>query len=63
MEINDLYVSEYCFTSLLHNHGNIATEGSPKPGLWPALISNGFSIVRSTRDSTVTAGLWRTVYA
>ena len=24
----------------LHNHGNIATEGSPKPGLCRALISN-----------------------
>ena len=23
----------------LHNHGNIATEGSPKPGLCPTLIS------------------------
>ena len=26
----------------LHNPGNIATEGSPKPGLCPALISNDF---------------------
>ena len=26
----------------LHNHGNNATEGSPKPGLCPTLISNGF---------------------
>ena len=26
----------------LHNHGNIATEGSPKPGLCPTLISNSF---------------------
>ena len=26
----------------LHNHGNIATEGSPKPGLCPTLISNDF---------------------
>ena len=26
----------------LHNHGNIATEGSPSPGLYPTLISNGF---------------------
>ena len=26
----------------LHNHGNIATEGSPKPGLRPTLISNDF---------------------
>ena len=24
----------------LHNHGNIATEGSPKPGLCPTLILN-----------------------
>ena len=24
----------------LHNHGNIATERSPKPGLCPTLISN-----------------------
>ena len=28
-----------CF---LHNHGNIATEGSPKPGLCPTLILNDF---------------------
>ena len=33
-------MSEYCFTSFIHNHGNIATEGSPKPGLCPTLISN-----------------------
>ena len=26
----------------LHNHGNIATEGSRKPGLCPTLISNDF---------------------
>ena len=26
----------------LHNHGNIATEGSPKPGLYPTLFSNDF---------------------
>ena len=26
----------------LHNHGNIATEGSTKPGLCPTLISNDF---------------------
>ena len=26
----------------LHNHGNIATEGSPRPGLCPTLISNDF---------------------
>ena len=26
----------------LHNHGNIVTEGSPKPGLCPTLISNDF---------------------
>ena len=28
----------------LHNHGNIATEGSPKPGLCPTLISNDFKV-------------------
>ena len=26
----------------LHNHGNITTEGSPKPGLCPTLIWNDF---------------------
>ena len=26
----------------LHNHGDIATEGSPKPGLCRTLISNDF---------------------
>ena len=26
----------------LHNHGNIATEGSPEPGLCPTLILNDF---------------------
>ena len=26
----------------LYNHGNIATEGNPKPGLCPTLISNDF---------------------
>ena len=26
----------------MHNHDNIATEGSPKPGLCPAFISNDF---------------------
>ena len=26
----------------LHNHGNIATEGSPNPGLCPTLILNDF---------------------
>ena len=26
----------------LHNHGNIATKISPKPGLCPTLISNDF---------------------
>ena len=26
----------------LHNHGNIATEGIPKPGLCPTLFSNDF---------------------
>ena len=28
----------------LHNHGNIATEGSPKPELCPTLISNDFMV-------------------
>ena len=40
----------------LHNHGNIATEGSPKPGQCPTLISNDFKrffIVHSTIGSTV----------
>ena len=40
----------------LHNHGNIATEGSPKPGLCPTLISNDFKfsfIVHSNIGSTV----------
>ena len=36
MNIN---IALQCF---LHNHGNIATEGSPKPGLCPTLISNNF---------------------
>ena len=26
----------------LYNYGNIATEGSPKPGLCPTLILNDF---------------------
>ena len=26
----------------LHNYGNIATEGSPKPGRCPTFISNDF---------------------
>ena len=30
------------FRRFLHNHGNIATEGSPKPGLCPTLISKDF---------------------
>ena len=40
----------------LHNQDNIATEGSPKPGLCPTLIVNdfiGFFIVHSTIGSTV----------
>ena len=41
----------------LYNHGNIATEGSPKPGLCPTLSSNdlfqGFFKVHSTIGSTV----------
>ena len=36
----------------LHTHGNIATEGSPKPGPCPTLISNDF-LVYSTIGSTV----------
>ena len=39
------YIYEYMNIALrrfLHNHGNIATEGSPKPGLRPTLISNDF---------------------
>ena len=36
----------------LHNHGDIATEGNPKPGLCPTLISNDFFIVHSTIGST-----------
>ena len=37
-----------------HNHGNIATGGSPKSGLCTTLIeiSQGFIIVHSTIDST-----------
>ena len=27
----------------LHNHGNITTGGSPKPGLCPTLISDEFN--------------------
>ena len=37
----------------LHNHGDIATEVSPKPRLCPTLISNDFFIVHSTIGSTV----------
>ena len=39
----------------LHNHGNIATEGSPKSGLYLTLIEwcQGFFIVHSTIDNTV----------
>ena len=39
----------------LHNHGNIATEGSPRSWLCPTLIEWiwGFFIVHSTIDSTV----------
>ena len=33
----------------LHNHGNIATEGSPKPGLCPTLISNDFKFFYSAQ--------------
>ena len=36
-------MSEYCFTSLSAQWGNIATEGSPKSGLCPTLISNDFN--------------------
>ena len=34
-----VYIALRCF---LHNHGNITTEGSPKPGLCPTLTSNDF---------------------
>ena len=39
----------------LHNHGNIATEGSPKSGLYSTLIEwlQGFFTVHSTIDNTV----------
>ena len=33
----------------LHNHGNIATEGSPKPGLCPTLISNDSMVLYSAQ--------------
>ena len=38
----------------LHNHGDFATEGSPKSGLCPTLIEGlqRFFIVHSTIDST-----------
>ena len=41
-------------SALQQNHGNIATEGSPKPGLCPTLFEwlQGFFIVHSTIDST-----------
>ena len=42
----------------LHNHGNIATEGSPKPGLCPTLIFKwfqGFFIMNSSIGCTVHA--------
>ena len=37
-----------------HNHGNIATEGSPKSGMCPSLMEwlQGLFIVHSTIDST-----------
>ena len=35
-------VIEYCFTSLSAQRGNIATGGSPKPGLFRTLILNDF---------------------
>ena len=39
---------------ILHNHGNVATERSPKLGLCPTLIKRlqGFCIVHSIIDST-----------
>ena len=37
----DLYMN-IDLRRLLHNHGNIATEGSQKPGLCSTLISNDF---------------------
>ena len=39
IEVGTEEVSEYCF---LHNHGNIAAEGSPKQGLCYGLISIDF---------------------
>ena len=30
------------FSPFLHNRDNIATEGTPKPGICPTLISNDF---------------------
>ena len=45
---------EYCFTLIvLHNHGNIATEGSPKLELFPTFIERmqGLLIGHTTVDS------------
>ena len=40
MEKDNILYMNIALRRLLHNHGNIATEGSPKPGLCPTLISN-----------------------
>ena len=37
----DIYMN-IVLRRFLHNPGNIATEGSPNPGLCPTLISNDF---------------------
>ena len=36
------WIVNIAFRWFLHNHGNIATDGSPKPDLCPTLISNDF---------------------
>ena len=40
MEKDNILYMNIALRRFLHNHGNIATEGSPKPGLCPTLISN-----------------------
>ena len=37
-----MYYMNIALRRFLHNHGNIATAGSPKLGLCPTLISNDF---------------------
>ena len=39
----------------LHNHGNIATEVSPKPGLYPTLRPGNCSL-QETRTNTLHRG-------